>query len=200
MKFGGVREAVEALRAGGVVLIPTETVVGLVSAEAGLERIQEIKGRDPGKPIALICASEEEAFASCKDVPQFAVKLAGLYWPGPLTLVLERIGGGTIGVRVPDHPTVRDLLLAYGGPLYATSANLSGAPAPRSLEEVDPRVREAVDVIVEGEGGGGVASAVVDLTGPEARLLRAGGGLTGEKLRRLAEEHGREGFEPKNRV
>ncbi len=191
MKPGSVAEAVEALRDGGVLLIPTETVVGLVAAEDGLGRIREIKGRDPGKPIALICASEEEAFASSKSVPQLADKLAELYWPGPLTLVLERIGGGTIGVRVPDHPTVRDLLLAYGGPLHATSANLSGAPAPRSLEEVDPRVREAVDVIVEGVGGGGVASAVVDLTGPEARLIRAGGELTNEKLARLAEEHGR---------
>ncbi len=190
MNSGSVAEAVEALRGGGVVLIPTETVVGLVSAEAGLGRIQEIKGRDPGKPIALICASEEEAFAFSKSVPQLAAKLAELYWPGPLTLVLEHVEGGTIGVRVPDHPTVRDLLLDYGAPLYATSANLSGAPAPRSLEEVDPRVREAVDAIVEGGGGGGVASAVVDLTGPEARLIRAGGGLTDEKLARMAEEHG----------
>ena len=187
MKFGGVREAVNALRNGGVVLIPTETVVGLVSAEAGLGRVQEIKGRDPGKPIALLCATEEEAFAQSSGVSPLAEKLAELYWPGPLTLVLERIGGGNIGVRVPDHPKIRDLLAAYGGPLYATSANLSGAPAPGTLEEVGSEVREAVDIIVEGEPGGGVASAVVDLTGDRPCLLRSGGGLTEEELARLAE-------------
>ncbi|MDQ4107158.1 MAG: L-threonylcarbamoyladenylate synthase [Actinomycetota bacterium] len=191
MKSGGVHEAVVALRDGGVVLVPTETVVGLVASEAGLGRVQEIKGRDPGKPIALLCASGEEAFARGEDVPPLAEKLAELYWPGPLTLVLKRAGGGTIGLRVPDHPTVRELLAAYGGPLYATSANLSGAPAPRSLEEVDPRVRAAVDVIVGGVPGGGVASAVVDLTGQDARLLRPGGGLTDERLARLAGEQER---------
>lgn len=188
MKFGGIQEAVEALREGGVVLIPTETVVGLVAAEAGLERVREIKGRDPDKPIALLCAIENEALSSCREVPPLGVKLAELYWPGPLTLVLKHASGGTIGVRVPDHPMVRDLLLAYGEPLYATSANLSGAPAPKSLEEVNARVREAVNVIVEGEPGGGVASAVVDLTGREARLIRAGSDLTDEKLSWLAGE------------
>lgn len=187
MKYGDIREAVEALRNGGVILIPTETVVGLVAAEAGIGRLREIKGRESGKPIALICASEELAFAQCKDVPSIAGKLAELYWPGPLTLVLERVGGGTIGVRVPDHPTVRELLADYGGALYATSANLSGDPAPGSLAGVDPRVRAAVDVIVEGESGIGAASAVVDLTGRESRLIRAGGGLTDEKLALLAE-------------
>lgn len=191
MRSGGVREAVEALRWGGVVLIPTETVVGLVAAEAGLEKVREVKGRDAAKPIALLCASQEEAFARCPDVPPLARRLAELYWPGPLTLVLKSFDGGTVGVRVPDHPTVREFLAAYGGPLYATSANVSGAPAPGSLEEVDSRVREAVDVAVEGEPGGGEASAVVDLSGPAARLLRPGAGLTEERLTRLGEEQGR---------
>lgn len=188
MKVGGIREAVDALRNGGTVLIPTETVVGLVAAEAGLGRVQEIKGRDPGKPIALLCASVEEALACGENVSPLARRLAERYWPGPLTLVLERTGGGTIGVRVPDHPMAQGLLAYYGGTLYATSANLSGASSPRSLEEVDSRVREAVDVIVEGEAGGGVASAVVDLSGQEAWLIRAGGELTKEELARLAEE------------
>lgn len=187
MKYGGVREAVKALRNGGVVLIPTETVVGLVAAEAGLERVREIKGREAGKPIALLCASTREALAYGENVPPLAERLAELYWPGPLTLVLRRVAGGTIGVRVPDHSGVRDLLAAYGGPLYATSANLSGAPAPGTLEEVDSEVREAVDIIVEGESGGGVASAVVDLSGEQPCLLRPGGGLTEEELARLAD-------------
>jgi L-threonylcarbamoyladenylate synthase len=178
-------EAAEALRDGKVALVPTETVVGLVAAESGLRRIQEIKRRDPSKPIALLCASPEEAFALAASVPQLAQSLASLYWPGPLTLVLDRPGGGTIGVRVPADSAVRAVLAAYGGPLYATSANRSGEPAPKGLEVVDPEVSEAVDLIVEGEPGSGEASAVVDLSGGQVRLLRATEELSEEKLIRL---------------
>jgi tRNA A37 threonylcarbamoyladenosine synthetase subunit TsaC/SUA5/YrdC len=78
-----------------------------------------------------------------------------------------------------------DVLRAHGGSLYATSANPSGGPAPRSLGEVDPRVLAVVDLVVEGEPGSGEASAVVDLSGSEARLLRATEALTGERLREM---------------
>jgi L-threonylcarbamoyladenylate synthase len=181
-------EAAKALRDGKVALVPTETVVGLVAAQPGLRRIEEIKARDPGKPIALLCASPEEAFALAANVSPLARKLASLYWPGPLTLVLDRAGGRTVGVRVPAHPVVRKVLIAYGEPLYATSANLSGEPAPKGLEEVDPRVSEAVDVIVEGEPGSGEASAVVDVSGGRLQLLRATEGLSEEKLAELAKD------------
>jgi L-threonylcarbamoyladenylate synthase len=175
-------EVAGALRRGAVALVPTETVVGLVAAEPGLRRIEQIKAREPGKPVALLCASVVDAFALAASVPPLARKLASLYWPGPLTLVLDHPGGGTVGVRVPASPVVRELLAAYGQPLYATSANLSGEPAPKGLEEVDPRVSEAVDLIVEGEPGSGEASAVVDLSEGQARLLRATEDLTQEKL------------------
>jgi L-threonylcarbamoyladenylate synthase len=179
-------EAAEALRRGKVALVPTETVVGLVAAESGLNRIREIKGRDADKPIALLCASSEEAFALAASVPPLARKLASLYWPGPLTLVLDRPGGGTVGVRVPADSAVQAVLAAYGQPLYATSANPSGEPAPTGLEEVNPRVSRAVDLVVEGEPGSGEASAVVDVSGGRARLLRATEELTEETLERLA--------------
>lgn len=169
---------------------PTETVVGLLAAGAGLDRIRAMKGRDADKPIALLCASLEDALAFSKTAPPLAKKLAELHWPGPLTLVLGRADGGTIGVRVPDHKMIQELLAAYGNPLYATSANLSGEPAPRTLEEVDFRLRETVDVILEGTPGGGTASDVVDLTGDKPNLIRSGGGLTEEKLAHLTEEWG----------
>ncbi len=181
-------EAARALRRGKVALVPTETVVGLVAAETGLRRIERIKNRDPGKPVALLCASAEEAFALATDVSPLGRKLASLYWPGPLTLVLDRAGGGTVGVRVPAGPVMRELLTAYGEPLYATSANLSGEPAPKGLEEVDLRVSEAVDLIVEGEPGSGEASAVVDLSGGGVRLLRATRELTEDTLSQLVAE------------
>jgi L-threonylcarbamoyladenylate synthase len=186
MNLVSPQEAAEALRAGKVALVPTETVVGLVAAERSLDRIHQIKGRDPNKPVALLCSSPEEGFALAASVPPLARRLAQQYWPGPLTLVLEQPAGGTVGVRVPADSAVRAVLAAYGEPLYATSANLSGEPAPKGLEEVDPRISGAVDLVVKGEPGTGEASAVVDLTGGRVRLLRAAAGLTEEELARLA--------------
>jgi L-threonylcarbamoyladenylate synthase len=83
---------------------------------------------------------------------------------------------------------VQELLATYGGPLYATSANLSGEPAPAALDEVDLRVLEAVDVVVEGEPGSGEASAVVDLSGGNVSLVRATKDLSTQQLARLAPE------------
>jgi L-threonylcarbamoyladenylate synthase len=186
MRTVSPQEAVAALRAGKVALVPTETVVGLVATESGLPRIREIKGREADKPIALLCSSAAEAFGLAANVPALAEKLAELYWPGPLTLVLDLSSGGTIGVRVPAGRTVRELLEAYGGPLYATSANLSGEPAPADLDEVDPRVLKAVDIVIRGEQGSGEASAVVDLSGGNVRLVRAARELSAQKLSQLA--------------
>jgi L-threonylcarbamoyladenylate synthase len=188
MKTVSPQEAVAALGAGNVALVPTETVVGLVAAESGLHRVREIKGREANKPIALLCASAEDAFGLALNVPPLAEHLSDIYWPGPLTLVLDLPSGGTIGVRVPAGRAVRALLAAYGGPLYATSANLSGEPAPAALDEVDPRVAEAVHVVVKGERGSGEASAVVDLSRGNVRLVRATRELSTQKLARFAPE------------
>jgi L-threonylcarbamoyladenylate synthase len=87
---------------------------------------------------------------------------------------------------VPASRAVQELLAAYGGPLYATSANLSGEPAPATLDETDSRVLEAADVIVRGNEGSGEASAVVDLSGGRVRLLRADSELSTQKLARFA--------------
>ena len=181
-------EAAGALTSGKVALVPTETVVGLVAAESGLPRVREIKGRDADKPIALLCTSAEEAFALAATVPTLAAKLADLYWPGPLTLILDLPSGETIGVRVPAGKAVRRLLEAYGGPLYATSANLSGEPARAAPDDVDSQVLAAVDIVVGGEKGSGEASAVVDLSRGRVQLLRPDSELSTEKLAQLASE------------
>jgi L-threonylcarbamoyladenylate synthase len=181
-------EAAAALRAGEVALVPTETVVGLVAAGSSLPRIREIKGRDADKPIALLCGTADEAFGLSENVPALARVLADLYWPGPLTLVLDLPNRETIGVRVPAGRIARELLAAYGGPLYATSANPSGEPAPRGLDDVDERVVSEVDVVVAGEPGSGEASAVIDLSGSNVRLLRASRELSAQELKRLVDE------------
>lgn len=185
MKYVSPREVGEMLRGGAVGLVPTETVVGLVAGEVGLAKLFKVKGRDPGKPIALLCNSAEQAFALSEKVPPLAPLLAERLWPGPLTLVLDATDS-TVGVRVPAHPVTQAVLAGYGEPLYATSANLSGEPAPRSLEDVDPAVYAAADFAVPGEPGGGEASAVVDLSEGRVRLLRSSKSLTEVGLARLA--------------
>ncbi len=166
-------EAAESLQEGEVGLVPTETVVGLLAGESGLSRLFDIKGRELDKPIALLCASAQDAFALSREVPPFARLLAERFWPGPLTLVLDSAkGSGTIGVRVPAHPVTRAVLAAYGNPLRATSANLSGKPAPHALEDTDAMVRAAADFAIYGGPGSGEASAVVDLSGGKTQLLR----------------------------
>lgn len=186
MRLVPVGEAAKFLREGKVGIVPTETVVGLVAGEKGMDRLAEIKGRSSDKPIALLCPSAEAALALARKVPALALSLAGRFWPGPLTLVLDARDGGTVGVRVPDHPVVRALLLSHGAPLYATSANRSGEDAPRALEEVEPEISSLADFAVEGEPGGGEASAVVDLSGGKVRLLRSTESLDEEKLSRLS--------------
>lgn len=172
MRYVSETEAGVLLQVGKVGLVPTDTVVGLVAGEDGLWRLSDIKGRDPGKPIALLCASAEEAFALFREVPPFARLLAERFWPGSLTLVLDAVEGGTVGVRVPDHPTALAVISAHNGPLHATSANSAGEPAPRRLEGVAPEICEAADFAVGGKPGSGEASAVVDLSGGRIRLPR----------------------------
>jgi L-threonylcarbamoyladenylate synthase len=194
LRYVSAAEAGTLLRGGKVGLLPTETVVGLVAGEAGLSRLFYIKGRDPDKPIALLCRSAEEAFVLAREVPSpLARRLAALFWPGPLTLVLDGSPGGTVGVRVPAHPTPLAVLAAHGGPIYATSANPAGGAAPRRLQDVSPDLSEVADFAVEGEPGSGEASAVVDLSGGGARLLRASASLEQGRLSQLAAETGRYG-------
>jgi L-threonylcarbamoyladenylate synthase len=103
-----------------------------------------------------------------------------------LALVLEAEGGGTVGVRVPAHSVTRAVLASHRGPFYATSANRSGGSAPRAIEEVELAVSTNVDFAVRGEPGSGEASAVVDLSGHNVRLLRPTNRLTEDELTRLA--------------
>ena len=185
MNFVTPRDAAALLREGKVGLVPTETVVGLVAGEPGLAALAGIKGRDPAKPIALLCPSTEAAFSLASRVPPAARTLAISLWPGPLTIVLDREDGGTVGLRVPDHAVTQELLAEYGGPLYATSANPAGDVAPAALEDVAPGIRDDAGFVVDGEPGNGMASAVVDLSRGRAVVLRAGDGMDEAALKRL---------------
>ena len=174
-----------AILAGEVVGMPTDTVYGLgvdpLSADA-VERLFELKGRPPHKPVGLLAASLEDAMA-VGVIEGRAADLARDHWPGALTLVVRPrvilanwVGDAqaeTVGVRVPDHPVARELL-AVTGPLAVTSANRSGDPETTSAAEARAVFGEEVAAYLEGTSPGGVPSTVVDATASGLRVLRPG--------------------------
>lgn len=181
-----VRHAIEVLRQGGVVAFPTDTLYGLAadprSVEA-VERLFAIKGRDAGHAVPLIAASGEQA-SQAAVFDDRATRVASAFWPGPLSIVLparegiraEILGAGrSVAVRVPAHPVARALCEAFGFCVTATSANISGQPPTASPQVVANTLGALVDYVLDdGESPGGRPSTIVDLCGPEPRLVRPG--------------------------
>ncbi len=166
-------DVVAALRAGRAVILPTDTVYGLCALPGREEALYELKGRDRSKPVALL-AAEVDALAAA--VPGLDASILARYLPGPYTLVVPAPGGGTVGVRVPDLPAVAAAVVREVGVVAATSANLSGGPDPRRVEDVPEEIRAACGAIVDVGALPGVPSTVIDLTSGEPRVLRQGAG------------------------
>lgn len=171
-----LRPAAEALGRGGLVAFPTETVYGLGAAERsaeGLARLREIKDR-PAEPFTLHIATREQLEARVPDRPDLADRLIQRFWPGPLTLVLPAPEGGTLGLRMPDCMVALDLIL-QAGPLWAPSANLRGAPPPRTAQEVLAALDGRIELVIEGAPAAlGQASTVARVQGNELAVLREG--------------------------
>jgi L-threonylcarbamoyladenylate synthase len=178
--------AVAALAGGGLVVFPTESVYGLGadarSAEA-VGRLIAVRGREAGKPILVLVRDLEMAATVGVEVSRAARRLAARFWPGPLTLVLPvrpglpgplTAGTGTLGIRVPAHPTARALVAGLGGPVTAPSANPPGADPPRTRAEARAYFGEAIACYVDGGALPGGASTVAALDGDRVRVLRAG--------------------------
>jgi L-threonylcarbamoyladenylate synthase len=169
-----VDEVVAVLEGGGVVVLPTDTVYGLAAlptSAAAVERVFALKGRRADVPIAVLCASADQALALAEPVPG-AVEVAAALWPGPLTLVLPRREGvglhlgepmHTIGLRVPDHPLVR-AVAGRVGPIATTSANRHGEPTPPTAEAAAASLTADPDLVVDGGHLEAAASTVVDAT------------------------------------
>ncbi|HUZ87201.1 MAG TPA: L-threonylcarbamoyladenylate synthase [Candidatus Baltobacterales bacterium] len=178
----GLTRAAQLVRGGAVVAFPTDTVYGLGAAaddEVARQRIYHIKGRPVGMPLILMVAAESQ-LEGWVHVDSQAEGLMRRWWPGPLTLVLHAIGGGTLGVRIPKHKVALELLRS-AGPLMTTSANLHGLePAMTAAEAA--ALEGVVAVLDGGTAPGGMASTVVDLTGPEPHVLREGAISTPEVL------------------
>lgn len=178
--------AVEALRRGGLVAFPTETVYGLgarADDPVALEAIFRAKGRPHDNPLIVHVASIDAARTVLATWPESAERLARAFWPGALTLVGVRraefpvavsAGLDTIAVRVPDHPVARALLEA-AGPVAAPSANRSGRPSPTTAEHVLDDLGDRVDVVIDGGPCRvGLESTVVDVTVDPPLVLRPG--------------------------
>ena len=182
-----VERAIAAIWAGEVVVVPTDTVYGLAcdpSSEESVRLLSLLKGRSPDQPIAIVASSVDALVERVPELPGRAVELARRLLPGPYTLVLPNaarrfpwLSGAnpdTIGVRVPElRGPGRDVLEAVGA-VAATSANLHGGRDPRRVSDVPDELRRAVAVIVDGGVLPGTPSTVLDLTGPEPRVLREG--------------------------
>jgi tRNA threonylcarbamoyl adenosine modification protein (Sua5/YciO/YrdC/YwlC family) len=170
----GLTRAARLIRGGGVVAFPTDTVYGLGAAvddEVARQRIYRIKGRPVGLPLILMVAAESQ-LEGLVHVDSRAEALIRRWWPGPLTLILHAKGGGTLGVRIPQHKVALELLRA-AGPLMTTSANLHGKDPALTASEAG--VLNGVAAVLDGGmAPGGTASTVLDLTGPEPHVLREG--------------------------
>jgi len=177
--------AIDVLNCNGLVAFPTDTVYGLAAPafnQASIERLYVVKGRNHTKAIALLISKIEQLDQIAVDISPNARRLAGRFWPGPLTLVLKRHPSlpkilapePTIGVRIPDHPDALKLM-NLTGPLAVTSANLSGQQPACTAKEVFEQLKGRVHLILDGGPAPcGVPSTVVECSQSDLTILREG--------------------------
>ncbi len=183
----GLRQAVDVVRNGGVVAFPTETYYGLAvdphNARA-VDSLFQVKGRGDEKPILLLIVDPRDLRSLVQEVPEQYEALMAKFWPGPLTLVFPAAAGipsrllggtGTVGVRISPHLVARNFCHAFGGPLTATSANLSGQTPARTAQEVAQQFGSRLDLIIDGgETSGESGSTVIGLKEGHLQLIRPG--------------------------
>jgi tRNA threonylcarbamoyl adenosine modification protein (Sua5/YciO/YrdC/YwlC family) len=176
-----IDDAIEALSLGRIIGFPTDTVYGIAvdpEQRAALQRLYDAKGRSEEKPIPILAASVSDA-RGMGMIPPGVER----HWPGALTVVVRRMPAtpawigdpehNTVAIRVPDHPLALEVL-GRTGPLAVTSANRSGEPPALDDAAARSALGDAVAVYLAGISAGGAASTIVDLTGPQAQVLRPG--------------------------
>ena len=181
------RAAIKALRCGGVVAFPTDTLYGLgadYASPSAVQRVIDIKGRSSAAGLPLLLSGVGQLPLVTGDIPKTVWPLMERFWPGPLTLIVSRsahvsdlVTGdrSTVAVRVPDHPVPRALAQGLGRPITGTSANLTGQPPATSAEEVRSQLGESVDLIIDGgESPLGLPSTILDVTGLVLNIIRVG--------------------------
>lgn len=194
--MSAVDAAVEAIRGGGLAIVPTDTVYGLATtaySEDAVRGLYRAKGRDELQPTALVASGLDVLFECVPELEGRAGAIARALLPGPFTLILPNPAGRfrwltgsspeTIGVRVPELAGPGGEVLASVGAIVATSANLPGGPDPRTLAEVPPELRAAADALVDGGELPGTPSTVIDFTGSDPVVLREGAASAADALR-----------------
>lgn len=180
-------KAVKLLKEGKLIIFPTETVYALAGDARNLTAIQHLfalKKRPLNQPLSVLLAKEHALEQWARDIPPLVEKLAAHFWPGPLTLILnkkksvlnELVGGqDKIGLRVPDHPIAQAILKSFGSGLAAPSANRSARLSPTKIEHVQQEFNNKIEFIID--GGPciiGIESTIIDVTFEVPRILRLG--------------------------
>ncbi len=167
---------------GAVLLLPTETVYGLMCSWHDFDsrsRIFRMKSRDEGKPLQMLADSLDRVVEAGVDISPEIAKVAGAFCPGPVTIVAkmnptDNAGLGTVGFRIPDCPLVLELIRRSGKILAATSANLAGEPPAATVEMALETLSSHPDIALDAGTLGSIASTVIDMTSSEARIMRPG--------------------------
>jgi len=196
-RTAGLAAAVTAILAGELVVLPTDTVYGVgcdAFSPAAVSKLLAAKGRGRDMPPPVLIGTVRTATALVEDLGMDGQRLIDEFWPGGLTLICRAaktlswdLGDtkGTVAIRMPEDAVALDLLRETG-PMAVSSANLSGSPAATTAAEAREQLGESVSVYLDGgTASGGVASTIVDLTGPQPRLLRRGAISVG-RLREIA--------------
>lgn len=177
----------EILQRDGVIAYPTDTLFGLgclVSRKRGVDRIQAMKGRDPKKPMSILCADMEMLCRYTRHLDTHTFRILKQMFPGPYTAVLPCSrevphylqNKRTVGLRIPDHVFGRAITRLVGEPIITTSCNRAGEDPLQTAWEIDEELGHALDMVVDCGQPEGLASTIVDLTGEEPVLLRQGAG------------------------
>lgn len=180
-------DAAEEIRKGGICAYPTETFYGLgvdVTHEQAIKRLFDIKRRDYGNPIAVIVSDRDMLASIVQEIPEKALVLMDVFWPGPLTILFRTnqkisrqltTNTGKIGIRISSHPVATALVKKLGRPLTTTSANLSGYPPSLNLRHLKSYFGGKIDLVIDsGPLAPSRGSTVVDVTEEKIALIREG--------------------------
>lgn len=182
-----ISEVVDSLKKGGICAYPTETFYGLgvdVTNEQAIRRLFDVKRRDYSNPVAVIVSDQSMLATIVSEVPDKALVLMDVFWPGPLTILFHTnhkiskqltTNTGKIGIRVSSHPVANALVKKLGRPLTTTSANLSGFPPSSKISHLKSYFQDKIDLMIDcGNLAPSRGSTVVDVTEDKLTIIREG--------------------------
>ena len=187
MELEKIEEAAKIIKRGGIVIFPTETVYGIGANalnENAVKRIYEIKKRDFSKPISLLVSDFDMIEKVAKDITDIEYKIMKAFFPGPLTIILKKkdiipdivtAGSDTVGIRMPEGDTARELVKLAGVPIATPSANISGKKSGTNIKDIMNDFDGKVDLYIDGgESKLGIASTIVKIVDGKVHMVREG--------------------------